>query len=364
MASPTLLGNSSALGILLEYPVHDEKVLRKPVVELDEKVRSYTGSTPVVGFIGAGNYASRTLIPAFKKAGAALDTLVTSGGISGVHHGNKNQFVTASTETKDLWNNDKINTVAIVTRHDAHAQQVLDALKSGKNVFVEKPLALTLDELDMIDKAYHDANKSNTIRLMVGFNRRYAPHTVKMKELLNSHKSPKSIIMTVNAGAIPTEHWVQNSLIGGGRIIGEASHFIDLMRHLIGHKIKGFTATMMGNTPGIEVREDKTSITLSFEDGSFGTIHYLANGGSTFPKERIEVFCDDAVLQMDNYRVLTGYGWAGFKKMKLFKQNKGQKACAKAFIESIVHGKESPISYEEIIESSRISIEVANSLRN
>ena len=361
----SLLDNPDALGIVLNYPNQSREDLTKSKVKLnDQAPKVIDSSIPCVGFIGAGNYASRTLIPAFKEAGAVLDTLVTSGGISGVHHGNKNQFATASTETKDLWNNDKINTVAIVTRHDAHAQQVLDALKSGKNVFVEKPLALTLDELDMIDKAYHDANKSNTIRLMVGFNRRYAPHTVKMKELLNSHKSPKSIIMTVNAGAIPTEHWVQNSLIGGGRIIGEASHFIDLMRHLIGHKIKGFTATMMGNTPGIEVREDKTSITLSFEDGSFGTIHYLANGGSTFPKERIEVFCDDAVLQMDNYRVLTGYGWSGFKKMKLFRQDKGQKACVKAFTDSIINGKDSPILYEELMESSRVSIEVASSLRS
>jgi len=360
-----LLDNPDALGIVLNYPSQSREILTKSKVELNiQSPKVINPSSPCVGFIGAGNYASRTLIPAFKEAGAVLDTLVTSGGISGVHHGNKNQFVTASTETKDLWNNDKINTVSIVTRHDAHAQQVIDALKSGKNVFVEKPLALTLDELDVIDKAYHEANQSSTVRLMVGFNRRYAPHIVKMKELLNSHRSPKSIIMTVNAGAIPGEHWVQNSLIGGGRVIGEGCHFIDLMRHLIGHKINGFTATMMGNVPGVEVREDKVSITLSFEDGSFGTIHYLANGGSAFPKERVEVFCDDAVLQMDNYRVLTGYGWPGFKKMKLFKQDKGQKACAKAFIESIANGKESPISYEEVMESSRVSIEVANSLRN
>ena len=361
----SLLDNPDALGIVLNYPSQNQEALTKSKIKLNAQApKIINSSIPCVGFIGAGNYASRILIPAFKEAGVVLDTLVTSGGISSVHHGNKNQFVTASTETKDLWSNDKINTVAIVTRHDAHAQQVLEALKSGKNVFVEKPLALTLNDLVMIDKAYHDANKSNTIRLMVGFNRRYAPHIVKMKELLNSHKSAKSIIMTINAGAIPTEHWTQNSLIGGGRIIGEACHFIDLMRHLIGHKIKGFTATMMGNTPGIELREDKTSITLSFEDGSFGTIHYLANGGSTFPKERIEVFCDDAVLQMDNYRVLTGYGWPRFKKMKLFRQDKGQKACVKAFTDSIINGKESPILYEELMESSRVSIEVANSLRN
>ena len=360
-----LLDNSDALGIVLNYPSQSREVLTKSKVELNNQTpKTIDSSTPCMGFIGAGNYASRTLIPAFKDAGAVLDTLVTSGGFSGVHHGNKNQFATASTETNDLWNNDNINTVSIVTRHDAHAQQVVDALKSGKNVFVEKPLALTLDEIDDIDRAYQEANRSKTVRLMVGFNRRYAPHVIKMKELLNIHRSPKSIIMTVNSGAIPSEHWVQNSLIGGGRIIGEGCHFIDLMRHLIGHKINGFTATMMGNISGVEVRNDKASITLSFEDGSFGTIHYLANGGSVFPKERIEVFCDDAVLQMDNYRVLKGYGWPGFKKMKLFKQDKGQKDCAKAFIESIINGKESPISYEEVIESSRVSIEVANLLRN
>ena len=359
-----LLDNSDALGIVLNYPSQSREALTESKVELNaQSPKAFDPSIPCVGFIGAGNYASRTLIPAFKEAGAVLDTLVTSGGISGVHHGNKNQFSTTSTETKDLWNNDTINTISIVTRHDAHAQQVVDALKSRKNVFVEKPLALTLDELDVINEAYHEANQSNTIRLMVGFNRRYAPHIVKMKELLNSHRSPKSIIITVNAGAVPGEHWV-HSLIGGGRIIGEGCHFIDLMRHLIGHKINGFTATMIGNVPGVEVREDKASITLSFEDGSFGTIHYLANGGSKFPKERVEVFCDDSVLQMDNYRVLTGYGWSGFKKMKLFKQDKGQKACVRSFVESIANGKESPIPYNEVMESSRVSIEIANFLRN
>jgi predicted dehydrogenase/threonine dehydrogenase-like Zn-dependent dehydrogenase len=360
-----LLDNPDVLGIVLNYPNKDQKNLTKSKVVLNEQTaKAITSTTPCVGFIGAGNYASRTLIPAFKEAGATLDTLVTSGGISGVHHGNKNQFASASTETSDLWNSDKINTVSIVTRHDAHAQQVVDALNCGKNVFVEKPLALTLDELDEIDKSYNKANSSNTVRLMVGFNRRYAPHVVKMKELLGSHRSPKSIIMTVNAGSIPGEHWVQDSLIGGGRIIGEGCHFIDLMRHLVGHKIINFQVTTIGNVPGVEVREDKASITLTFEDGSFGTIHYLANGGSAFPKERIEVFCDNAVLQMDNYRVLTGYGWSGFKRMKLFKQDKGQRACAKAFIDSIKNGEPSPIPYDEVMESSRVSIEVANSLHN
>jgi len=135
------------------------------------------------------------------------------------------------------------------------------------------------------------------------------------------------------------------------------------MRHLVGHRVVDFTATIMGPSPGIEVRQDKASITLSFEDGSFGTILYLANGGSAFPKERIEVFCDDAVLQMDNYLSLTGYGWQGFRKMKLLKQDKGQKACVQSFINSIINGKDAPIPYKETIESSRVSIEVANAMR-
>ena len=359
-----LLDDSSALGILINYPSQDKVKLKNSKVKLSTKTSNMPIKTsPCVGFIGAGNYASRILIPAFKETRSTLDTIVSSSGVSGVHHGNKNSFLTASTSVDDILNNESINTVAIVTRHDDHALQVIGSLNAGKHVFVEKPLALTLDEIDKIDKAYHKNNKSKNLKLMVGFNRRFAPHIIRMKELLDNHHSPKSILMTINAGAIPAEHWAQDILVGGGRIIGEGCHFIDLMRHLIGHSIVDFTATKMGNAPGIKIREDKTSITLSFADGSFGTILYLANGGSIFPKERIEVFCDNAVLQMDNYRVLKGYGWSGFSKMKLFKQDKGQKACVQAFVSSIINGENTPISYKETIESSKVSIEVANALR-
>lgn len=362
-----LLGESSVLGILLEYPQQQETFLRRSVVTLSESdTSSYTPTDPVVGFIGAGNYASRTLIPAFKEGGAKLDTLVTSGGISGVHHGKKAGFVTAATELDALWNNDAINTVAIVTRHDAHASQVLSAIVAGKHVFVEKPLALKLDEIDAIDAAFQGVNqgRNEPLRLMVGFNRRFAPHVVKMKSLLVSKREPKVIIMTINAGAIPKEHWTQDPEAGGGRIVGEGCHFIDLMRFLVGHAIIDYQATMMGNVAGVEIRDDKVSINLSFADGSFGSIHYLANGGKAFPKERVEVFCGDAVLQMNNYRELKGYGWPGFNKMKLFKQDKGQKACAKAFVDSILSGLPCPIPYSEVMESSRVSIEIAESLRN
>jgi len=359
----TLLDDSSALAIILNYPkLSDDKLKTSKVILTESDSSIYDTTKPCVGFVGAGNYASRILIPAFKEAGAMLDTLVTSGGISGVHHGSKNGFLVTSTEISDLWN-DKINTVVIATQHNEHASQVINAINNGNNVFVEKPLALTIEEIDLIDKTYQSANHSNNVRLMVGFNRRFAPHIVKMKELLNSHHSPKSIIMTVNAGAISSDHWVQDSLVGGGRIIGEGCHFVDLMRHLVGFSIVDFQAMMIGEASGIDIREDKASITISFEDGSFGTIHYLANGGSVFPKERIEVFCENAVIKMDNYRSLEGYGWPGFRNMKLLKQDKGQKACVKAFLDAIREGEASPIPYNELIESSRVSIEIAESLR-
>jgi predicted dehydrogenase/threonine dehydrogenase-like Zn-dependent dehydrogenase len=368
-----LLGDASVLGILLEYPERSGDELLSSVVRLESYhhpspkrgVGVGVGVVPVVGFIGAGNYASRTLIPAFKKAGAVLDTLVTSAGISGVHHGTKSGFKTAATDLDKLWDNDNINTVVVVTRHDAHAAQVLSALQAGKHVFVEKPVALKLEEMDAIDAAFKKINRERIepLRLMVGFNRRFAPHIVKIKSLLESKSEPKSMIMTVNAGAIPGDHWTQDPEVGGGRIVGEGCHFIDLMRFLIGHSITGHQAMMIGSVPGVEVREDKVSINLSFADGSFGTIHYMANGGKAFPKERIEVFCGDAVLQMDNYRVLKGYGWPGFKKMKLLKQDKGQVACTKAFVEAIKSGQPAPIPYEELMESSRVSIKVAESLR-
>ena len=360
-----LLDDSSALGIILEYPVKAEGILCTRSVNLQLPASSekrYTSSVPTVGFIGAGNYASRTLIPAFKAGGAVLDTLVTSSGISGVHHGKKNGFRTASTEVDDLYNNENINTIAVVTRHNAHANQVVAALTAKKNVFVEKPLALTLNELELIDLTYTSVQDIKPCRLMVGFNRRFAPHIVKMKELLVVHRTPKIIIMTINAGFIPAEHWVQDLNVGGGRVIGEACHFIDLMRFLIGSSITGHQSMILGDVPGAQIRSDKITINLSFVDGSFGTIHYLANGGSAFPKERVEVFCDDAVLQMDNYRILKGYGWKGFNKMKLMRQDKGQKACAAAFIEAIRDGFDSPIPYNEIIETSRVSIEIASEL--
>ncbi len=360
-AYDVLTEDKAGLGILLKYLSPIETRIEKKVILNPAQIDPQNA---VVGFIGAGNYASRILIPAFKKAASQLHTIVTSGGINGVIHGEKAGFTEASTDIGSLLNNNNINTVAIATRHNSHAYFVKQALIARKNVFVEKPLALTVEDVEEIEHAYHQNISNNQFtRLMVGFNRRFSPQVQKMKALLESVKEPKSFIMTMNAGAIPADHWTQDNTVGGGRIIGEACHFIDLMRFLAGSKIVSVQARRMGETNTMQILEDKACITLGFEDGSFGTIFYLANGASNFPKERVEVFTAGRVLQLDNFRKLKGFGWPGFNKMNLWRQDKGQDACAAAFVESIRQGKDTPIPASEIFEVARITIQTAEILR-
>jgi len=351
------LDDRSSLGILLDYEEASAESLSKNTVELSEN----TISEPQIGnvaFIGGGNYASRVLIPAFKQAGANLTTLVTSGGMSAVHHGKKNGFLKASTDIEQALD-DTVDSVVIATQHNLHASQTIKALETGKHVFVEKPLALTHNEIDKII----DSHKKSKSIVMVGYNRRFSPHIQKIKSLLSVKPSPKTFIMTMNAGEIPKDHWTHDIEIGGGRIIGEACHYIDLMRFLAGSKIKSFNAVKMGENDFVEVTEDKALISLTFEDGSMGSIHYFANGGKSFPKERIEVFCDDGVLQLDNFRKLRGFGWKGFNKMSLWSQDKGQENCVDAFMESVKEGRESPIPQDEIFEVARVSVDIAEMLR-
>ena len=357
-AYDVLTSDRSALGIILEYPSEHEARHNKTTSLAENEI---TAVKPCIGFIGAGNYASRVLIPAFKAAGAQLHTISTAGGINGVIHGAPSGFNNATTDTQGLIDNPDVNTLAIVTQHSSHAAFVVKALKAGKNVFVEKPLAINLDELENVKTAYEESDGKQS--LMVGFNRRFSPQIKKMKSLLSSVKEPKAFIMTMNAGAIPSDHWTQDNEVGGGRIIGEACHFIDLMRFLAGSEIVSVVARRMGDNYSHAITEDKASITLCFADGSHGTVHYFANGAANFPKERIEVFVAGRVLQLDNFRKLKGYGWPGFKKMNLWRQDKGQKYCCSEFLDSIESGTPSPISHEEIFEVARVSIEAAMQLR-
>lgn len=358
-----LTTDKTALGILLQFESESSKRHSK-IVSIHQVPSTYKKNEPVVGFIGAGNYASRVLIPAFKEAGAQFHSISTSGGINGVIHGEKAGFSEATTDTQSMIENSSINTIAIVTQHNSHAYFVQQALKAGKNVFVEKPLAITHEELAEVKAIYDEATKAeNAPKLMVGFNRRFAPQIQKMKELLAPIKEPKSFIMTMNAGSIPADHWTQDNNVGGGRIIGEACHFIDLMRYLADSEIVSVQARRMGDTDAVEITEDKAAIILGFADGSFGTIHYLANGAASFPKERVEVFVAGKVLQLDNFVKLKGFGWKGFKKLNLWKQDKGQNNCSKLFLDAIKNGTAAPISASEIFEVASISIDIAQQLR-
>jgi len=361
-------GSEPSLGILLEYSLPTErpdKQLRQPTVRLVPEGSSgqAAGGKAAVGFVGSGSYATQVLIPAFKEAGANLQSVASSGGVSGAHAGRKFGFQTTTTDTDALFDDPDIDTVVVTTRHDSHARFVTQGFEAGKHVFVEKPLCLTRDELDRIETMWREGASAGTVPLlMVGFNRRFSPLVAKAKTLLGAVSEPKSFIMTVNAGAIPADHWTQDPKVGGGRVIGEACHFIDLLRYLADSPVSGVQVTGIGRAPGVEVRSDKVSFTLSFEDGSFGTVHYLANGHKSFPKERLEVFTSGRILQLDNFRVLTGYGWPGFKRMKLWRQDKGQKACVAAFVDAVKQGGSAPIPFDELIEMTRVTFDVADQL--
>lgn len=363
-AYDVLTKERAALGIILQYQSKFEARHIKAVdLQIGTDV-SINPEKPVLGFIGAGNYASRVLIPAFKIKQAQLHTIVTVGGVSGVIHGKKAGFLKASTDIDAMLLDNNINTVVIATRHNTHALFVKKALEAGKHVFVEKPLAIDLEALAGIEAAYYAASAVGTKQhLMVGYNRRFSPHIQKMKALLKPIKEPKSFMMTMNAGHVPADHWIQDVELGGGRIIGEACHFIDLMRYLADAKIVSVQVQCVGQNSALEVLEDKAVITLGFADGSFGTIHYLANGSKSFPKERIEIFTAGRVLQLDNFRKLKGFGWPGFSKMNLMRQDKGQKACVAAFLDAIETGKATPIPIDEVLEVARVTIEADLKLR-
>lgn len=348
-----------ALGIVLEHD-HDVPSRHVATVALPAATRAASaGQAPVVGFIGAGNYGSRVLIPAFKAAGADLHTIASAGGTSGVVHGERAGFRQSSADADAVIADTAVNTLAIVTRHNSHARLAAAGLRAGKHVFVEKPLGLTLDQVAGVEAAHAASGRM----LMVGFNRRFSPLTQTMKALLAGVHEPKSFVFVMNAGAIPAEHWTQDPEIGGGRIIGEACHHIDLMRFLAGSPITHVSARRMGNNSAQPLTEDKAVITLGFADGSFGTVHYLANGGSAFPKERIEVFAAGRTLQIDNFIKLRGFNWPGFSKQALWRQDKGQEACAAAFLTAVSTGGPPPIAPEELFEVARATIEAAGQMR-
>jgi len=323
------------------------------------------GAKVRVGVIGAGNFTGLVLLPGLAATGARLRSIASAQGVTGTHLGKKFGFELSTTDAGSVIGDESVNLVMVTTRHNSHGRYVLEGLKAGKAVYVEKPLCLTRGELKQI-AGFFPANHAKGERvpfLMVGFNRRFAPQVVRMRELMGAVREPKSLIMTVNAGAIPAEHWTQSIEVGGGRIVGEGCHFVDLLRFLVGSRIVRVQAMKMGSRGSGLVDDDKVVMTFGFEDGSVGSVHYLANGHKSFPKERLEVFAAGRVLQLDNFRKLTGHGWPRFSKMNLWNQDKGHRAEMAALVNAVAAGAASPIPFHEIEEVTRVTFDVMDQLK-
>ena len=256
-----------------------------------------------------------------------------------------------------------IRAVFVLVGHHLHARFVREVLEAGKHVFVEKPLALNVAELNQIISLYSalGAQCPALPLLTVGFNRRFSPHIIKVRELLAGRSEPLCMSMTVNAGFIPLEHWTQDPVRGGGRIIGEACHFIDLLSYLSGSSVATVSSAMVGGSGPI--REDRMSILLSFADGSVGTVHYFANGAKSYPKETLEVFGDGRVIRIENFRITTGYGFKGFRSFRTWRQDKGHRAEIAAFVDRVSTDSAPLIPFKEIVNVTRASFAAVESAK-
>lgn len=351
--------NADSIACLLEYPVEDNDFTTNRTIKItDSKIESGVGSMAV---IGAGNFTSSTLLPGLKAAGADIKYIMSSGGLSSTTLAKKYQIGNSTTDIKQVLNDDNVKGVLITTRHNLHASMTIDALNAGKHVFVEKPLALNREELDEIIEAVEKSNKTIT----VGFNRRFSPHAEKMKNLLGNNPGPMNVIATMNAGYVPSEVWVHDMEIGGGRIIGEACHYIDLITFLTGSRVKEVCMQAMGENP--QENTDNAAILLKYENGSLGVINYFSNGHKSYSKERLEVYYQGKNLIMDNFRKLYGYGYKkGFSlssKILSTKQDKGHNKQFKLLTERWNSGGSPLIPFDEIVNTTRASFAAIESLK-
>ncbi len=309
-----------------------------------------------VGFIGAGSFAQSYLIPNVKSWGASIDTVMTSKGITSKNVAQKYSFNRATTLEKDILELQDINTVFIATPHNSHARFTINALRANKNVFVEKPLAMNVDELNELTTVYGESNT----KLMVGFNRRFAPISIRIKHEFEKMGQPLVMNFRINAGFIPKEHWTQNPKIGGGRIIGEICHFIDLMQFFTDAKPETVYASSINMQNHEIINDDNLSVIVTFDDGSVGNLVYVANGDKSLPKERLEIFRGGKVAIINDFR--TGELYKNSKKEKLSYRGKGHKEEVYAFLDAVKNGNENPILFESIRLTTLVTFKILDSL--
>jgi predicted dehydrogenase/threonine dehydrogenase-like Zn-dependent dehydrogenase len=346
------IGTKKSIASILKYPSVE---IIKPANTIELKAVNFTGSKGVIGIIGAGNFTKMTMLPALKGSGAGYKYIASAGGVSGTALAKKYGFAHSTTDYNEILKDPNVDLVLIITRHDKHAAIVAESLSAGKNVFVEKPLALNKEQLEQIICAFNQSNNT----LTVGFNRRFSPHSIKIKSLIGN--APMNVIATMNAGNIPANVWVHDMQIGGGRIIGEACHFIDLITYFTASKVKAVCMNAMGINP--DDNTDNASILLKYENGSTGVINYFSNGSKAYSKERVEVYSQDRTAIIDNFRQTTGYGFKGFSKLKT-SLDKGHKTQFTELIRRVKTGGEPLIPFDEIVNTTKASFAAIESLKS
>ena len=333
---------NSPLTVLLDYPENKNK--NQQSVKLNPVPKTTNSSQAQIAVIGVGNYSKNMIIPMLNKNNAQINVLASESGLSSTLLANKLGVSESTTDIEGLFTRTDINTLVIATRHNTHASLISQALKNNKNIFVEKPLCIEPFGLKKIKKHYSESSS----RLLVGYNRRFAPHSLTVTKHLRQSQAPCFIQMNINAGHIPSDHWCQDPKVGGGRLIGEACHFIDLSRHFADSPIKSIHTTAMQSK---EVVDENISISLQFESGSVAVINYFANGSKSMKKEFIQVSQDGYVFQIDDFLTLNTFGPKNMRRSKkLRSQDKGQKKMFHLFLESIKEGQAMPIPIEQIFE--------------
>lgn len=344
------MANSRSIASILKYDNTKEQSKTVQIVEKD-----YKGKKGVIGIIGAGNFTSSTILPNLSKLKADIKYIASSGGLSGTIQAKKHGISNSTSDYKEILQDNDVDLVFVTTQHNMHATMVLEAIQANKSVFVEKPLALTHGELSNIEKAYGESNSC----ISVGFNRRFAPLAQKMKTLLGKAQTPINIVATMNAGYIPPEVWVHDMEVGGGRIIGEGCHFIDLCSYLADSKVVAVCMNAMGENP--EENTDNASILLKYENGTNAVINYFSNGSKSYSKERVEVYSQERTLVMDNWRKLKTYGFKGGNMSS--GQDKGHFNQFKALLDQQRNGGKPIIPFESLMNTTKASFAAIESLK-
>ena len=342
------IGSSKSIASILQY---DENI--DPSTKLKIKSIPYNQGKGKIAVIGAGNFTKMTMLPLMDCKD--IKYVVSKGGLSAKSLASKHKIPYTSTAYSDILNDQDVDLVLITTRHDLHAEMIIKGLESGKNVFVEKPLAIKQDELSKIIETYQNGSNSIT----VGFNRRFSPHIQKIKTLVPTSSS-KNMIATMNAGFIPDNVWIHDMEVGGGRIIGEACHYMDLLVYLSGSKISSVCMNALGNHPAENT--DNASILVKFENGDNGVINYFSNGSKSYSKERLEIYFDEKTIVMDNFRETQGYGIKNFSSLKT-KQDKGHKNQFEKLVKLNREGGSPLIPFDEIANVTKASFAALESLK-